>query len=326
MRCFKGEGQNHVIFVSHFQPVSQPPIRYLCRMFYRRKVILALLQLFDGHLDTIRFEKLLFLFCQQQEKAQYEFVPYTYGCFSYSLNADLDTMQDKGLLIENAHDMYKKRDKVDYLKALTQADRALLINTKAAYGSMDRDALVKYTYLNFPYFAIHSMNAPEILAKEEWNSILALKPKNNATILYTIGYEGISLEHYLNRLLQNDIKLLIDVRNNPLSMKYGFSKGQLKTCCENLAIQYLHLPEVGIQSRQRRELNTQADYDTLFEIYRNNNLPKTIKTQNEILSLLEKNKRIALTCFEANICQCHRKYLAEAIQALPGFSYEVKHI
>jgi uncharacterized protein (DUF488 family) len=42
--------------------------------------------------------------------------------------------------------------------------------------------------------------------------------------------------------------------------------------------------------------------------------------------LLKKYKRIALTCFEANICQCHRKHLAEAITSLPGFSYELKHI
>jgi uncharacterized protein (DUF488 family) len=301
-------------------------ISYLCKMFYRRKVILALFQLFDGHLEKIRLQKLLFLFCQKQEKAEYDFVPYKYGCFSYSANADLSTMVDKGLLIENPNDGYRKADKVDYLNGLKPADRELLIKTKAAYGDMSNHALIKHTYLNFPYFAINSIRAPEILAKEELDKVSASKPKGHKTVLYTIGYEGISLEHYLNRLLKNDIKILIDVRNNPLSMKYGFSKSQLKRCCENLGIQYLHLPEVGIQSQQRQELNTQEDYDKLFEVYRRSSLPKTIQTQQEILALLVKNKRIALTCFEANICQCHRKHLAEAIQKLPGFQYEVKHI
>ena len=295
-------------------------------MFYRRKVILALLQLFDGHLEKIRLQKLLFLFCQQQEKAEYDFVPYKYGCFSYSANADLNTMLDKGLLIENANDGYRKADKVDYVKTLKPADRELLFRAKAVYGSMNSNALVKHTYLNFPYFAINSIKASEILAKEEFDRVSATKPNGQATVLYTIGYEGISLENYLNRLLKNDIKLLIDVRNNPLSMKYGFSKNQLKKCCENLGIQYLHFPGVGIESQQRQELNTQEDYDKLFESYRRKSLPKTISTQADILTLLEKNKRIALTCFEANICQCHRKHLAEAIQKLPGFKYEVKHI
>ena len=109
-------------------------------------------------------------------------------------------------------------------------------------------------------------------------------------------------------------------------MKYGFSKSQLKKYCASLGIEYIHLPEVGIQSEQRQELNTQTDYDKLFEVYRKKNLTATGKTQNEILNLLKHHKRIALTCFEANICQCHRKHLAEAIENLPGFSYEVKHI
>jgi uncharacterized protein (DUF488 family) len=100
---------------------------------------------------------------------------------------------------------------------------------------------------------------------------------------------------------------MVDVRNNPLSMKYGFSKSQLKKYCASLGIQYVHIPEVGIQSEQRQELNTQADYDKLFAVYRKNNLSKTGNAQVSILNLLKENKRIALTCFEASICQCPPK-------------------
>lgn len=295
-------------------------------MYYRRKVILALFQLFDDHLERIRLQKLLFLFCDKQEKAEYEFVPYKYGCYSYSVVADLNAMVSKGMLSEIPNDGYKKVGNTDYLKDLKPADRELLIRTKTLYGGFDSDQLMKHTYLNFPFFAVNSVKAPELLTKDELANVLAHKPKSRGTVLYTIGYEGISLEQYLNRLLENDVKLLIDVRNNPLSMKFGFSKSQLKKYSGYLNIQYVHLPEVGIQSEQRQELNTQADYDKLFEVYRKKNLPKTTKTQDEILALLEKHKRVALTCFESNICQCHRKHLAEAIQKLPNFRYEVKHI
>jgi uncharacterized protein (DUF488 family) len=109
-------------------------------------------------------------------------------------------------------------------------------------------------------------------------------------------------------------------------MKYGFSKGQLERYCTSLGIKYAHFPEVGIQAEQRQELNTQADYDKLFVAYRQNNLTNTTVTQMQILNLLKEYKRIALTCFEANVCQCHRKHLAEAIENLPEFEYEVKHI
>jgi len=294
-------------------------------MFYRRKIILALLQLFDGQLDKIRLQKLLFLFANKQVKAEYDFIPYKFGCYSYSANADMTAMVTKGFLDEDEK-YFTKKDATDYLKQVKSADLKLLHEVKANYGKMSANALMKHTYINFPFYAIKSEVAENILTKEELEKVTKAKPREYQTVLFTIGYEGISLEKYLVRLLKNDIKVLVDVRNNPLSMKYGFSKSQLKKYCASLGIVYVHIPEVGIQSDQRQELNTQNDYDKLFAVYRKNNLIKTTGYQNEILNLLKKHKRIALTCFEANICQCHRKHLAEAIENLPDFNYEVKHI
>jgi len=294
-------------------------------MFYRRKIILALLQLFDGQLDKIRLQKLLFLFTNKQAKAEYEFIPYKFGCYSYSANADMTVMVTRGFLNEDEK-RFEKNDKTDYLKQLKPTDLKLLQEVKANYGKMSVTALIKHTYLNFPFYATRSEAAENILTTEELEKVIKAKPKGNKTVLFTIGYEGISLEEYLGRLLKNDVMILVDVRNNPLSMKYGFSKSQLKKYCESLGINYLHFPQVGIQADQRQELNSQTDYDKLFAVYRKNNLTKTIDTQTEILNLLIKHKRIALTCFEANICQCHRKHLAEAIEKLPAFDYEVKHI
>ena len=294
-------------------------------MFYRRKVILALLQLFDGQLDKIRLQKLLFLFSNSQAKAEYEFIPYKFGCYSYSANADMTAMVKRGFLNEEEK-TFEKKDKNDYLEQLKPVDLKLLQDVKTNYGKMSATALMKYTYINFPFYATRSEAAENVLTKDELKKITKAKPKGNKTVLFTIGYEGISLEEYLVRLLKNDVKVLVDVRNNPLSMKYGFSKSQLKKFCANLDIEYVHIPEVGIQSDQRQELNTKSDYDKLFAVYRKINLSKTTTSQNEILKLLKQHKRVALTCFEANICQCHRKHLAEAIEILPDFNYEVKHI
>lgn len=294
-------------------------------MFYRRKIILALLQLFDGQLDKIRLQKLLFLFARKQAKAEYDFIPYRFGCYSYSANADMTTMVKKGFLTEDEKS-FSRNDQTDYLQQLKPADKQLLQEVKTHYGKMSTHALIKHTYLNFPFYAIKSEVAATILTTEELERVTKATPKNNKTILFTIGYEGISLEAYLVRLLTHDVKVLVDVRNNPLSMKYGFSKSQLQKYCASLGIAYVHIPEVGIQGDQRQELHTQSDYDQLFAVYREKNLTKTAVQQDAILQLLTQHKRIALTCFEANICQCHRKHLAEAIAALPGFDYEVQHI
>ena len=299
-------------------------------MFYRRKIILALLQAFEGNLPKISLQKLLFLFASRQSKQDYEFVPYKFGCYSFSANADLTAMVKHGQLTENK-ESFTKIDATDYVKILNEKDRDILVDIKKDYDKLDTDSLIKLTYLNYQYYAINSIIAKGILTTEQYDKVLLAKPTNDKTILYTIGYEGISLEEYLNRLIRNDVKILVDVRKNALSMKFGFSKTQLKNFCASLNIEYLHIPEVGIQSDQRQELKTQTDYDNLFEVYKTQNLKKTFCQQEQILNLLKQKKRIALTCFEANICQCHRKHLAEAIIKLPEWKaatprYELRHI
>lgn len=294
-------------------------------MYYRRKIILALLQILGGQIDKISLQKMLFLVTRRQVKPHYDFVPYRYGCYSFSVNADLSTMITKGLLSETATHFIKV-DTKDFLKELKEDDRKLLMSVKNQYGHLSAHALMKHTYINFPYWAINSIKAAQILDAEQLKNVQNSRTVSDKCILFTIGYEGLSLEEYLNRLIRNDVKLLVDVRNNPLSMKFGFSKKQLKTYCFSVGINYLHFPEVGIQSNQRRELNDQSDYDHLFYNYAKEILPQTLTTQEKIVKLLDENKRIALTCFEANICQCHRKPLAEAISNLPDFNFEVKHI
>jgi uncharacterized protein (DUF488 family) len=294
-------------------------------MFYRRKIILALLELFDGELEKIRLQKLLFLFAQKQSKPDYEFIPYKYGCYSYSANADLTTMATKNILSETEKS-FVKSDKISYLKLLKADDKIKLHAVKSLYGDMSSEALMKHTYRNFPYWAINSVRANSILSQSELSAVNEQRNDTDDIVLYTIGYEGISLEAYLNRLVKNGVRLLVDVRNNPLSMKFGFSKNQIKRYCDSLNIAYVHIPEVGIMSDQRQELNTQADYDVLFKKYRKETLTKTVSSQEYIVSLLQQYRKIALTCFEANICQCHRKHLAEAVTKLPNFNYKLMHI
>ncbi|WP_283636946.1 DUF488 family protein [Aquaticitalea lipolytica] len=293
-------------------------------MFYRRKIILSLFQLCNGNVEKTKLQKLLFLYSQRKQEAEYDFVPYKFGCYSYSANADLVTMVKKEYLSESEKG-YKKIDLKDYLPTLKPKDRVLLTETVESYGNMTNETLIKHTYINFPYYAINSTIAERILNKEYYNRVLKTIPNNSKKSIFTIGYEGISLENYLNKLVKNNIKLLVDVRKNPLSMKYGFSKTLLKRFCESLGIKYIHIPEVGINSNQRQTLENQEDYDILFENYKKTTLKETSIKQQEILKLLNEYNRIALTCFESNICQCHRLPLAESLKSIES-DLVVEHI
>ena len=180
-------------------------------MFYRRKVILGLIELLGGEVEKLRFQKLLFLYAMKKQNPEYDFVPYKFGCYSYSAKADMNTMVKKGFLSESEN-KYGKADTSSYFKKLKVTDRQLLQEVVSDYGSMSSNALIKHTYLNFPFYAIRSTIAKDVLPGELYERVEKATPKEEETTLFTIGYEGVSLEVYLQKLVRNNVKLLIDVR------------------------------------------------------------------------------------------------------------------
>ncbi len=106
--------------------------------------------------------------------------------------------------------------------------------------------------------------------------------------------------------------------------KYGFSKKTLELACKGADIEYIHLPDLGIVSNKRQELRNQADYDTLFREYQKTTLLENKASLLVIRGLLDKGKRLALTCFEKDPKQCHRTCVANALMLLPKVDYTLK--
>ena len=80
-----------------------------------------------------------------------------------------------------------------------------------------------------------------------------------------------------------------------------------------MGIRYEHLPELGIDSEERRDLKTQADYDALFTRYERRSLPKQKAALAKIRGWIKAGERVALTCYELLPQQCHRHCVAEAL-------------
>lgn len=189
------------------------------------------------------------------------------------------------------------------------------------------NGLILEQYRRHPYYATRS----ELLGKlrlepEALARIAAAKPKVGLPGLVTIGYEVHSLEAYLNALLRDGVTTLCDVRRNPLSRKYGFSKGALCKAGLSVGIRYEHLPELGIASDERRNLETQADYDALFDHYEKNRLPQQSCALQVIRDWIEEGSRVALTCYEAKACQCHRHCVSEALEQMLGAGFSTQHL
>ena len=298
-------------------------------MYYRRKILLSLLQEFDNRLSKISLQKLLFLFTRLQTNRAFDFVPYKFGCYSFQANYDLNVLSKYNLVEEsagNSNNAWIKTDRVDYIEKLKITDKQIIIQINKQFRNFTQDELIKHTYLHFPYYAEKSTILPKILTQAEIQKLKSPKKCSAETQLFTIGYEGKSFDYYLNQLLVDDIKLLLDVRKNPISMKYGFSSSQLKHACQNLGIRYIHFPDLGINSADRKGLSTQDDYDALFESYEEKVLANHTDVLHNIVKELEINQRVALTCFESDPVMCHRGRVAKLLCQLPHWNYPVIHL
>lgn len=135
---------------------------------------------------------------------------------------------------------------------------------------------------------------------------------------FTIGYENYDIERFVRVLRSQGVQRVIDVRKNPISRKKGFSKKVFSETLKKHGIEYVHLPQLGIPSSYRTELNCQADYDALFEFYETELIPQVMDSVREAADLI-REKPSVLVCFEKSPKQCHRYRLAKIIEKIYGF-------
>ncbi len=295
-------------------------------LFDRQRQLLTLLDAFGGSAGNLDFQKLLFLYCQEPASGgPYEFVPYKFGAFSFTSYADRRKLIERGFL---ANDEQRWQLTEAGRKAIGRTRDLLLTAFARTLGSVRGDELVAETYRRFPYYATRSEIAERVLCGDvaALARIDAARPAAKPAAVSTIGYEGRSLERYLNELLRAGITLLCDVRRNPISRKYGFSKNTLANGCEGVGIRYEHVPELGIASDQRQNLETQADYDALFAHYERKSLPKQHPALTKIATWVREGERVALTCYELLPQQCHRHCVAEALENQFGKGFAANHL
>lgn len=143
-------------------------------------------------------------------------------------------------------------------------------------------------------------------------------------VIYTIGYEGLSVHDFLELLSDADIDLLIDVRDLPLSRKPGFSKRSLADHLHTRHIEYRHIRDLGAPKQIRHVLRESGDWETYRCSFEN----LVLDRQEELLADvadLARDHRAALMCFERDPAHCHRSLISERMQQL-GLLTEAKHL
>jgi hypothetical protein len=220
------------------------------------------MELSGGKLSNTDLEKLLFLFCKASKQNFYDFFPYKYGAFSFLTYYDKRKLVDKGFLKNCTHfELVPSRH--SFLQDIKKDDLDTLKEFVLGIGNLRGRELIRKTYLDHPEYASRSEISKEVLSKDEYHKASFHWNLENENLLFTIGYEGKSIDQYLFELLINNIQVLVDVRKNPFSRKHGFSGKSLREYSHKVGIRYLHLPELGVPSKLRQNLNGKESY-TLF--------------------------------------------------------------
>ncbi|HEY5081205.1 MAG TPA: DUF488 domain-containing protein [Bauldia sp.] len=86
--------------------------------------------------------------------------------------------------------------------------------------------------------------------------------------LYTLGYEGMSIEQFVDRLEKSRVRTVVDVRQMPLSRKPGFSKRALAAALAGAGVAYVHMVSLGCPKPVRDRYKDDGDWSAYAKAFR----------------------------------------------------------
>lgn len=280
-------------------------------MLSRQRTILRMLASAGPTRNKLDLAKLQFLLAEEHPSLPrttlHEFVPYRRGPYSFTLAYDLSSLERDGLVRQGLSNVTVTQ------RGLAEAEETAIETwmavdkVKARHGKKDRSELVDYFFEAYAWYTLNG----------KWEDLRDAEHVSAQVAIYTTGYEGITLDGLLDRLLKTGIQRLIDVRANPVARRFGFHKSTLARICPKLGIDYVHIPEVGVPSKWRSDLESPQAYRTLFERYEREVLPKASSALMRLEELIA-SQPSALMCKETDPLCCHRTTLAHALAQRMG--------
>jgi lambda repressor-like predicted transcriptional regulator len=140
---------------------------------------------------------------------------------------------------------------------------------------------------------------------------IATRPLQLKTEVVSIGYQGLDLDRFLDRLGRLRVEFVADVRLTPLSRKRGFSKRGLAEALESRGVKYEPFRDLGNPRENRDAFRSgspagRAAYTAVLDGH---------GAELERLAETVAAARVALLCFEKEHSTCHRSLIIERLQA-----------
>jgi uncharacterized protein (DUF488 family) len=136
--------------------------------------------------------------------------------------------------------------------------------------------------------------------------------------LFTIGYQETTPDRVHDALKAAGVALLVDVRAVAASRRPGFSKRQLAAGVATIGVDYLHLRGLGTPADGRLAARS-GRYDDMRRIFDAHlATPEADLEMEHVASLVASGQPLCLLCFERHAEHCHRRIIAERLQARLG--------
>ena len=139
-----------------------------------------------------------------------------------------------------------------------------------------------------------------------WSRTVEMKRSDG---IYTIGYEDLRIDQFINKLREHGIEAVVDVRLTPSSRRPGFSKVSLAKTLAAASIEYVHERDLGNPPDNRAAFRKGP-----LEDGRQRMRLRLENGSGEALQRLVKRarqERVAVLCVEVTDVRCHRQVIVE---------------
>lgn len=129
--------------------------------------------------------------------------------------------------------------------------------------------------------------------------------------LVTIGYEGKTVGDLVATLIEQKVRILVDVRLTPLSRKPGLSKTKLSEALSAEGIDYVHHRALGNPKDNRAGLRA----GTPESLARYRDVLDSTAASDALAHVckLMDGGSVALLCFEHDSAECHRNIVVDRL-------------
>jgi transcriptional regulator with XRE-family HTH domain len=130
--------------------------------------------------------------------------------------------------------------------------------------------------------------------------------------IVSIGYEGRTIDSFVEELLAAGVTTVADVRMTPISRKPGFSKTRLNAALTDAGIAYVHLRSLGNPKSNREPFwnGRAAEGQAVFRELINAEEPTAAIAH---LTDLAGEQVVAVLCFENEHANCHRQVVIDEV-------------